>query len=55
MSRSLPTGSQAADMERRKRIVETVRRDAEMTHEMIRERWGLSPRCVREIVREARR
>ena len=54
MSTSEPTGSQAAAVERRRRIVEAIRRDSELTTEQIRERWGLSARWARELVGEAR-
>ena len=38
MNISEPTGSQAAAVERRRRIVEAIARDGEMTVEQIRER-----------------
>jgi hypothetical protein len=54
MSTSEPTGSQAAAVERRRRIVEAIRRDSELTTEQIRERWGLSLRWARELLTQAR-
>ena len=54
MSASIPTGSQAAAAERRRRIVATIRADPELTMEQIRERWSLSARWARELIYEAR-